>query len=367
MKSWVINSLKFVCAQLIVMHHICGYGPMRDTLRLQAPDALEFFIDCTRLIVQVFLVMGGFLAAQSLMTGKGATWSSLLAKRFVRLAPFYWLTLLAVIGVGYWVGQHVVGDWLPERFQWRQFLAHAFLLQGVMGEESISAGVWYVAIDFQLFALLALSTTLCSDPKASAQSLSQPLRWCILTLTVSSFWVFNRFEELDNWCIYFMGAYGIGVLAAWAAQQRADRWIFWAAWALGWASMVFHPRIRIVLALCVSLLLFFTASNPGAFLNEKFKSRLALLGASAYATFLNHFIWIMVFSSVWNLLHLSGWPMALFAMLLCWMTSCAWGVFAHVYLERPLLKWVKSWRLVGWRPFKVAPEVAVKPFNAQNP
>ncbi len=54
MKSWVINSLKFVCAQLIVMHHICGYGPMRDTLRLQAPDALEFFIDCTRLIVQVF-------------------------------------------------------------------------------------------------------------------------------------------------------------------------------------------------------------------------------------------------------------------------------------------------------------------------
>jgi len=365
MKSWVINLLKFMCAQLIVMHHICGYGPMRDTLGLSAPDALEFFIDCTRLIVQVFLVMGGFLAAQTLMSGIGATWGSIIAKRFIRLAPFYWLTLLAVIGVGYWVAYHVSGEWLPEGFQWRQFLAHAFLLQGVLGQESISAGVWYVAIDFQLFALLGLCVTLCKGSKSSEQSMSQALCWCVWALTVSSFWFFNRFEDLDNWCIYFMGAYGVGVLAAWGAQQKADRWFFWSVWGLGWTSMIYYPRIRIVLALCVSLLLFVSASNSGSFLSEKIKSRLELLGASAYATFLNHFIWIMVFSALWNILHLSGWPMALFAMVLCWMTSCAWGIWAHVNLERPLLEWAKTWRVSGLRPFRVSTQVAAKPLNVQ--
>ena len=361
MKSWVINLFKFVCAQLIVMHHICGYGPMRDSLALQAPSALEFFIDCTRLVVQVFLVMGGFLAAQSLMSGKGATWSALIAKRFIRLAPFYWLTMLTVIGVGYWVALHVSGEWLPAGFQWKQFLAHAFLLQGVMGEESISAGVWYVAIDFQLFALLALCATLCKDSNSSEQKLTQPLCWCVLALTVSSFWFFNRFQDLDNWCIYFMGAYGIGVLAALAAHQKADRWIFWAAWGMGWTSMIVYPRVRIALALCVSVLLFVLASHQGAFLSEKLKSRLELLGASAYATFLNHFIWIMVFSALWNVLHLSGWPTALFVMLLCWMTSCAWGIWAHVNLERPLLEWAKTWRFSALRFFQVATQGVAKP------
>ena len=37
-----------------------------------------------------------------------------------------------------------------------QLLAHALLLQDVLGYESLSAGLWYVAIDLQLFVLLAV-------------------------------------------------------------------------------------------------------------------------------------------------------------------------------------------------------------------
>jgi hypothetical protein len=43
---------------------------------------------------------------------------------------------------------------LPGEPEFTQFLAHALLLHSVMGIDSLSAGVWYVAIDFQLFALM---------------------------------------------------------------------------------------------------------------------------------------------------------------------------------------------------------------------
>src|SRR5659263_202789 len=37
-----------------------------------------------------------------------------------------------------------------------QVLAHVLLLQDVTGQEALSAGVWYVAIDLQLFAMSVL-------------------------------------------------------------------------------------------------------------------------------------------------------------------------------------------------------------------
>ena len=43
------------------------------------------------------------------------------------------------------------------RFRWPtlpQVVAHAFLLQSILGYEGLSAGVWYIAIDFPVFALL---------------------------------------------------------------------------------------------------------------------------------------------------------------------------------------------------------------------
>jgi hypothetical protein len=35
-----------------------------------------------------------------------------------------------------------------------QIIAHIFLLQDILGFDALSAGIWYVAIDFQLFVLL---------------------------------------------------------------------------------------------------------------------------------------------------------------------------------------------------------------------
>ena len=62
----LINLMKAGAAQLIVLHHLAFYGPMSDHVRPMWPSLIEWLSDTARIAVQVFLVIGGFLAAKSL-------------------------------------------------------------------------------------------------------------------------------------------------------------------------------------------------------------------------------------------------------------------------------------------------------------
>ena len=61
-----IDSLKVIASQLIVLHHFAAYGPLADALEGVTPRLASWFYDYARMAVQVFLVLGGFLAARSL-------------------------------------------------------------------------------------------------------------------------------------------------------------------------------------------------------------------------------------------------------------------------------------------------------------
>jgi len=86
-----------------------------------------------------------------------------------------------------------------------------------------------------------------------------------------------------------MGAYGLGLLAAFASQFNNTRTLFFTVWLLGLASLALSWRLRIVVALFGAALLFFYADHSGQALGRVFKRVLAQLGNAAYATFLSHF------------------------------------------------------------------------------
>jgi peptidoglycan/LPS O-acetylase OafA/YrhL len=86
-----------------------------------------------------------------------------------------------------------------------QFLAHLFFIQGILGLDSISAGAWYIAIDWQLYSVLAI--LFVSFPNYRA------LIWLISIFAVSSLLFFNRSSDYEAYFIYFIGSYGLGVLA----------------------------------------------------------------------------------------------------------------------------------------------------------
>ena len=61
-----IDALKALGCVLIVWHHLAFYGPMSDVVHTAAPGLVNWLYDYGRMAVQIFLVVGGFLATASL-------------------------------------------------------------------------------------------------------------------------------------------------------------------------------------------------------------------------------------------------------------------------------------------------------------
>lgn len=130
--------------------------------------------------VQVFLVLGGYLAAAALAPqGQGSDTPphTLWSKRFVRRCLPYCAALIVALlvneSVRYAGFDHVSVSANPS---WSSVLAHLLLVQSIGGWEALSAGVWYVAIDFQLYALCVLLLWLSS--RATAWPWLQSPHWC---------------------------------------------------------------------------------------------------------------------------------------------------------------------------------------------
>ena len=155
-----IDLLKVVASQLIVLHHLAFYGPMADHAAPLMPQVIDWLADPARMVVQVFLVVGGYLAALSLAPdGRVCTPTevgSRVFERYLRLAlPLALALLLAIVAAAvarHWM-EHPSVPLSPGPMQ---FVAHLLLLQDVIGEEALSAGIWYVAIDLQLYAALVI-------------------------------------------------------------------------------------------------------------------------------------------------------------------------------------------------------------------
>jgi len=184
----LIDAFKAIASQLIVLHHLSAYGPLSITAQQMLPGTLCWLYDYARMAVQVFLVIGGFLAARALSGNGQALAGSPLAliwKRYLRLVVPY----LAAIGLAI-AGAAIADHWMndeaiPNRATLAQWLAHVFLLQSLLGYDSLSAGVWYIAIDFQLFALWRSCSGLagCATSHRPSSCSSPPARYSGSTAT----------------------------------------------------------------------------------------------------------------------------------------------------------------------------------------
>ena len=149
----LIDALKAIAALLVLLNHFSSYGPLAAAAREAFPGLFGWFFEYGRMAVQVFLVIAGFLAARGLSAegqALGVSPLPLIWKRYLRLAVPY----LAAIGLATMaaaIADHWVDDEaIPARATLAQWLAHAFLLHGLLGFDALSAGVWYIAIDVSI-------------------------------------------------------------------------------------------------------------------------------------------------------------------------------------------------------------------------
>jgi peptidoglycan/LPS O-acetylase OafA/YrhL len=333
-RSLTVDVLKVVAAQFIVWHHFSAYGPMADTMTLVWPHLMEWLYRYARLAVQVFLVVGGYLAAQSVMHKPIQNPLISIAKRYLRLVPFY-VFALALISLAVAVSRNTIhADWLPNEPTLWQFVAHGLLLHDIFGFEALSSGAWYVAIDFQLYALLILLCFALQSPTNKRLSI------VVALLCTASMWLFNRVDELDIWAIYFLAAYGLGVLAAWAKRSAFEAKVFWLTALLAVAALCVEYRTRLSLALLTAVWL--VIKPKGLVHWTPMKRVVHRLSNSAYVLFLTHFGVIVLFSDMWNKSHFYDPDMALALTVFAWLCCVGMGLFLHEKAEVPIHHWVSQ-------------------------
>jgi peptidoglycan/LPS O-acetylase OafA/YrhL len=383
-----IDALKLLAAHTVVGHHLSSYGPLSDALAAHWPAVSSWLYNDARMAVQIFLVLGGYLAARGMARVAEGSWGGMwqaLWQRYLRLVLPYAVALIAAIFCAALARVWWVDEAIPAAPSVWQMLAHLLLLQDLTGHSALSTGVWYVAIDFQLFALLMLCAR-CTRKHAL---------WAVLGLTAWSLCYANLQPGWDAWGLYFFGAYGLGALAYWASlSERPVRWSA-ALLVLGACALALAFRGRLVLALMVAVWLVarqaINASRPAALISHGALSnprdtygyrcglRLALqnhrmqahrrlwldapLGCgqprwrrwpslnpscsalwrrmlpSAYALFLIHFPVCLLGNA---LLVGAGWSSPA-AALVCgaavWLSSAVLAVVFHERIERPLAVW----------------------------
>ena len=327
-----VDALKALASQLIVLHHLAFYGPMSDYAQPISPALFSWLSQHARIAVQAFLVMAGFLAAQALardgvLIERPAL--TLLWRRYLKLVvPYIGALLLAVVAAAI-ARALIANDVIPAAPTLPQFIAHILLLQGVLGFDGLSAGVWYVAIDFQLYALLlaALWLARCAMPQRPAAG-----NLLVVALVIASLFYFNRDADWDNWSIYFFGAYGLGAITYWAVQhRRVSPWLLLIV-AAALAALWFDYRSRIAVALAVAIALGVARYTGG--IQGWMKSRtIAWLGKISYAVFLVHFPISLVINALFERFASHTPPVQLAGMFIAWAACIAGGALFYRHVE----------------------------------
>ena len=300
----LIDNLKALACLMVLIHHLAFYGPMSDVAMQVIPRTIDFFYEYGRMAVPIFLVIGGFLTGQKLTQANLFAKHSvleLIAQKYLRLiVPYLAAIALAITCsfiASYWMTHESISS-LPEP---AQLVSHLFFLQNILGYESLSAGLWYVAIDFQLFAVSTVLIFLIErwSPASWTHPTTRLLSLVAVSLmTLSSLFFFNLFEELDIYFIYFFAAYGLGLLSAWIIQSRHPLVGLAMLVLIVIAAILFEYRERLIFAGLTATLLCLAHLYHWDQLHV-WKNPLAWLGRRSYSIFLIHFPVSLLVSAMW--------------------------------------------------------------------
>jgi peptidoglycan/LPS O-acetylase OafA/YrhL len=343
----LIDALRAVAATLITVHHIDLYGPLSH---VEAPSSTSWTSDMAWNLswaVQVFLVIGGYIMARTMSS---STWSlrnagRFVARRYCRLVlPFLVAMALAIMARAAGRG------WLPERVvdhpaTWDQVLAHFVLLQDILGYQSLSAGFWFVAIDFQLgliyVALLCLRDIVAGRSGGRAGERANGLllsAGCVLAAL--AMFVFNLDERFDVWAIYFFAPFFLGVMVCEGLKSTRSAILFGLLVAVAAAALAFAWRWQLATALVTAVALF--AAGKLTLMERWPQSRLiARLGLTSYSLFLVHFPVLVFVSTIWSRLGYTTVASAVVASVAAYVASLAAAELFYRLVEAPAVALAK--------------------------
>lgn len=340
----LVDLLKAVAAQFIVLHHLAWYGPLSDQAATLVPwlaASKDWLAAYGRYAVAVFFATGGFLAAQTLSPrglASGDHPLCLMRDRYLRLVLPFAVALLLAIAASALARQWMTHDSIGSPPGFLQLLAHLALLHGVLGIESLSAGVWYVAIDFQLYALLLLLLWLGQQiwrrPASAEFSRAVP----VLLLALASLYYFNRDARWDATALYFFGAYALGIGSGWAIRTSRRFELLWLVAIAGGVALWVDFRPRVALALATALALGCSRLH----MSHCEMKYVHYFGGTSYALFLVHFPVCLLVSAGFQHFAPADPVLSAWGLLVAWLASNLAADLFHRAFERPFARWQKA-------------------------
>lgn len=350
--------IKAGAAQVIAWHHFCLFGPMSDAAWWYAPALFKWLANNGKLSVQCFLVMGGFMAAAALLPGGSkpwtaprlAEWPGIVWRRYKRLAKVYFIGLAAALVCAIVARAMIDDPSTPAAPDLYAIVAHLFFAQDVLGVPALTAGAWYMAIDLQLYALLALLCVLSSG-LVSGRAGRYLALLLVMCLGMASLLLFNRDHELEIWGIYFFGSYSLGIAAHWVSRLAGLRkrlWLLVMVCACCTALLVeWRSRIAVSTLTACALVLFGTYRITA---KNWFVTLVGYLSRISFPLFVLHYPVLMLVGAIVG----ANWqddPAAnMMGLLVAWSMSMAAATAVAAWLDPVASRgdmpaFVKSW----WR------------------
>lgn len=332
-----VDFLKTFAVQIIIFHHLCSYGIISLKVHELFPHFVDFVGVYGRYAVQIFIVIGGYLTAKSLpqTLEKFGLWKTVI-NRYLRLAPTYTVALILTIlcatiarAVHY---EEYIGD--PETIT--QLLAHFFFLQNILQFESISVGVWYVAIDWQLYIFTACILFFMKSFKK--------VLFILPILIVISLMYFSQHPLFEDYFIYFIGAYGLGMIAFLAGDtshhetRQIARVLLLIFLLLILSGTFFELRIKNVIEILLAVLLSLYGKRTYNSKNIKWSKICIWFSQRSYCAFLIHFSLLLLGNSLYYLFQWERAIIGLFMMIMIWVFSWIVAHFLFTLVEFPFRK-----------------------------
>ena len=333
-----IDLLRALAAQVIVLHHLAFYGPLSDVARGVIPGTVDWLYEYGRLAVQIFFVTGGYCLAGALARrppSNPRAFVTSLVDRYFRIGLPYLVALAIALLANEVARAYMQHPSISNPPSAGQLLAHVFFLHDVLGFEALTAGIWYLAIDLQLFAVIALLFVVLAMAWPGRGSILG--RWVLVGLGMTSALVWNRNAAFEHYAIYFLGSYVFGMVAAWTRDGSLPKPVFWAYLAAILVALQVHFRSRLALSAVVAILLIATHGRSGL---AKFCSHPILhrLAAITYSLFLIHFPICLVVNAAWSS-YLPRTPsLSLLGMGVAWALSVVGAFLFHHHVELRLTR-----------------------------
>ena len=336
---FTINLLKSLAIQFIMLHHLSNYGAIADAADKIWPYFFEWIGLYGRYAVQVFLVISGYLAIQNIaaqLDKKGLI--KTIVNRYLRLVPTYFVAILITILCAFIARLFLTDEYIGTPESFGQIISHLFLLQHLLDYESISLGVWYVAIDWQLYIFFAVIFFFVKS--------YQWTLFTVCTLMLGAFLYFSQMLSYENYFLYFIGSYGLGMLAyLWDDTSHhinpiIAKVVMASFGILLFSGVFFEWNTKNLLAYVTAVLLIWQGKRtvPQSLSGIDWSRLLNWISQRSYCAFLIHFAFILIGNTAYFLLGIERNEWSIVAMLFIFIASWMAAHWLYMWVEYPLRK-----------------------------